>query len=200
MSYPRLSSKSNPYLADLDVCLMLEFQKGNRDAFETLMRKYYPPILNFIYRMLGDRNSAEDLTQEVFIRVYKSAARYSAKSAFKTWLYLIARNLTLNECRRRKRWLTQPLHSSEQEPPRQFEDKAYPRPDEELLNKEKSGLIQQAIDALPPKQRLAVILRAYDNFSYEEIARTLEVSAKAVKSLLNRARETLKERMPDLNE
>ena len=88
--------KTASYLADPDVESMLALKKGDRDAFDILMRKYYPHILNFVYRFLGNRQLAEDLTQDIFMKVYKSARRYRPRSKFKTWLYTIAKITCLN--------------------------------------------------------------------------------------------------------
>ena len=95
--------KDKSYLADPDVECMLKVKKGDRVAFEILMRKYYPRILNFVYRFLGNRQLSEDLTQDVFLKVYKSARRYRPRSKFQTWLYTIAKNSCLNELRRNRR-------------------------------------------------------------------------------------------------
>ncbi|MCK5083475.1 MAG: sigma-70 family RNA polymerase sigma factor, partial [Candidatus Omnitrophica bacterium] len=102
MFFLTLEDKSNPYLSDPDVRLMLEFQSGNKASFETLMRKYFPRLINFIYRYVSDREAAEDLAQEVFIRIYKSGSSYSPQSKLQTWIFTIARNLSLNELRRNK--------------------------------------------------------------------------------------------------
>ncbi len=180
---------------------MLEVKKGNKAAFEALMQKYYPRILNFIYRFLGSKAVAEDLTQEVFMRVYKSAAGYKPRSLLQTWIYTIAKNVSLNELRRRKDFvlpLDEKFSSEESELKKEMQDPNSSGPDEELIQKERITVIRAAIKDLPPNQRMAVILRRYDEFSYAEIAKTLNVSDKAVKSLLNRAKENLKIRLANL--
>ena len=178
---------------------MLKVKEGNRTAFEELMRKYYPRILNFIYRFVGgDNAAAEDLAQEVFMRVYNSARRYKPRSQFQTWIYTIAKNVGLNELRRNKR-LPLSLHEAfgtgEKELNREIEDRNVPLPDQEVIQKEKVAEIRAAINNLPKNQRIAVILKRYEGFSYAEIATTLDVSNKAVKSLLSRAKENLKNRL-----
>ena len=190
-----LSDKSNPHLCDPDVRLMLEFQKGNKASFETLMRKYFPRLLNFIYRHVSNRETAEDLVQEVFIRVYKSGSHYKPQSKFQTWVFTIARNLSLNELRRYKHKVVSidaTLSSDDGELKRQVEDPRSASPDEDMLRKEKAAAVKAAINNLPENQRVAVLLRRYEQFSYEDIARTMNVSVKAVKSLLSRAKESLR--------
>ena len=173
---------------------MLEFQKGNKPAFETLMHKFYPRVLNFIYRFVGSREVAEDLTQEVFIRVYKTAASYRPQAKFQTWLFTIAKNLSLNELRRRK-WkmfsIDATLDLPHGEIKRQLEDSAAINSKNEMERQELVEQVKAAINELPENQRLAVILRRYEDFSYEEIAATMGTSVKAVKSLLNRAKSQL---------
>jgi RNA polymerase sigma-70 factor (ECF subfamily) len=177
---------------------MLEFQPGSRPAFEALMHKYYPLVLNFIYRFLANIETAEDLTQEVFIRVYKSGSHYKPKSKFRTWLYTIAKNISLNELRKNKNFiisLDEPVTFDSDGLKRQSADQNQSNPDKDMIRKEKATLIRQAINDLPDNQRMAVILGRFDDFSYAEIAATLGVSEKAVKSLLSRAKENLKRKL-----
>jgi len=174
---------------------MLEFQAGRKDSFETLLRKYYPRLLNFIYRFVGNREAAEDLTQEVFIKVYQGASGYQPHAQFKTWLYTIARNISLNALRKNKNSgfsLDEDIDCEGDSLKRQLPDTRNLNPKEELVQKETARVVQEAIQALPENQRLAVILRRYEEFSYEEIAKTMNVSVEAVKSILNRAKENLK--------
>ncbi len=190
--------KINPYLSDPDVCLMLEFQRGDQASFEALMHKYYPRLLNFIHRFVGQREIAEDLTQEVFMKVYQAVSAYRPQSKFQTWIYTIAKNISLNELRRNRGSvvsLDEPFSSQEGELKRDVEDPSGARPDEDLLRQETMRAVRQAIHALPENQRMAVILRRYEQFSYEEIAQTMRVSVEAVKSLLSRAKENLKEKL-----
>lgn len=193
--------KPNPYLSDPDVQLMLAFQNGSRSTFETLMQNYYPRILNFINRFVADKEIAEDLTQEVFLRVFKYGPRYKPKSKFQTWLYTIAKNICLNELRKNKDFvasLDEPVTIGKEDLQIQIDDPKSCGADEELIRKEKAMVIRQAINNLPENQRMAVILRRYDNFSYAEIAETLGVSDKAVKSLLSRAKVNLRCRLSGL--
>lgn len=173
---------------------MLEFQKGDQASFETLLRKYYPKIFSFIYRFVGSRETAEDLTQETLIRVFHSRKTYRPQAKFQTWVYTIAKNISLNELRRSRRKHVS-LTGGDGESAvllRQLEDPAFPRPDRALMQEELQSLIRTAINSLPENQQLAVVLRRYEEFSYEEIARVLKCSVSAVKSLLNRAKEQLK--------
>jgi RNA polymerase sigma-70 factor (ECF subfamily) len=193
-----MNDETNPYLSDPDVRLMLEFQGGHQPSFETLMRKYFSRLLNFIYRYVGDRETAEDLTQEVFICVYKSGPRYQPQSKFQTWVFTIARNLSLNELRRHKHHivsLDENVFSETERLKCQARDAHGTSLDQELLKEERKSAIRAAINDLPESQRVAVLLRRYEQFSYEEIARTMSISVKAVKSLLNRAKGNLKDRL-----
>lgn len=190
--------KPNPFLDDPDVRLMLEVQGGNKHSFDALMHKYYPRLFNFIFRFVGRREIAEDLTQEVFLKVYHTASRYRPKSKFQTWVYTIAKNISLNELRHHKRTvisLDEPFVSDDGPMERQMEDTAAPRADEQILREEAAAAVREAIDSLPQNQRMAVILRRYEQFSYEEIAQTIRLSVKAVKSLLSRAKESLKNKL-----
>ncbi|MBN1869102.1 MAG: sigma-70 family RNA polymerase sigma factor [Candidatus Omnitrophica bacterium] len=162
------------------------------------MHKYFPRLLNFIYRYVSDRETAEDLTQEVFIRVYKSGPHYRPQSKFQTWLFTIARNLSLNELRRNKHKavsLDEAYSTEKGKIKPQWEDPNSVSPDEDMLRREKAAAVKAAIDSLPESQRVAVLLRRYEQFSYEEIAQTMKLSSKAVKSLLSRAKENLKAKL-----
>ena len=194
----RYFQKSNPYLSDPDVQRMLDVQRGSKVAFEALMRHYYPRILNFIYRFVGNHSTAEDLTQEVFMRVYNNARKYRPKSGFQTWIYTIAKNVALNDLRRGRRFaysLDEPTSGDGHKIYRETENSEALSPDEKIIQKEKAVRIRAAIGKLPDNQKVAVILRRYEEFSYAEIAATLNVSDKAVKSLLSRAMQNLKNRL-----
>ncbi len=189
------------YTTDPDVQLMLDFQAGDKQAFETLMRKYFPRVLNFIYRYVGQRELAEELTQEVFIKVYKTAHKYTVKSKLQTWLFTIAKNASLNELRRhhhRDYSLDASVEGDEGSMSGQHMDQRAVDPSQALLDKERSLQIREAILSLPDNQRAAVLLRRYEQMSYDEIAAALKIGPKAVKSLLNRAKENLRERLKHL--
>ena len=197
------SNQGASYLDDPDVQLMLAFQKGDVASFEKLMVKYFKPLLNFIYRMIGNRETAEEITQEVFIRVYKSAFLYEPRSKFRTWAYTIARNLSLNSIRDKKKnthSLDESFESEDGVMSRQVEDVTVEKPDEALLLKEKNAVIMDAIHSLPENQRTAVLLCRFEGLSYEDISKTMGTSVEAVKSLLSRAKENLKIRLRGLVE
>jgi len=181
---------------DPDAGLMLRVKRGDRQAFEELVNKYKHPVINLIYRTLGDPVEAEDLAQNVFVQVYKSAERYRVSAKFTTWLFTIARNLCLNEIRRRSRHpaesLDAPHPEHEDQPRHQIEDLKTASPPDALLQEELEQKIQQALLELPENQRLAILLCRQGELSYEDIARVLGCSLSATKSLIHRGRESLK--------
>jgi len=182
---------------DPDAVLMLRVKRGDRTAFTELVQKYQQPVMNFIYRTLRDETEAEDLAQNVFLQVYKSRARYRQTAKFSTWLFTIARNLCLNELRRRSRHPAESLeetHPDNEDQPRlQIEDHAALSPSEKLLQGELSRKIADAVAGLPENQRSAILLCRQEDLSYEEMATILGCSLSATKSLIHRGRETLKE-------
>ncbi len=184
---------------DPDADLMLRVKQGDMIAFEELVEKYKQPVINLIYRTLPDATEAEDLAQNVFIQVYKSAHRYQVAARFSTWLYTIARNLCLNEIRRRSRHPADSLdevHSeNDDQPARQFEDVKIFTPPDTLLQGELADKIEEALAELPENQRTAILLCRQDELSYEEIAVILGCSLSATKSLIHRGRETLKQKL-----
>jgi RNA polymerase sigma-70 factor (ECF subfamily) len=183
---------------DPDAELMLRVKRGDLAAFEQLVQRYQQPVLSLVYRSLPDAEEAEDLAQAVFVQVYKSAARYQPTARFSTWLFTIARNLCLNELRRRSRHPTDPLEPHDPdagEPTRQYPDVRTAGPVESLLEGELESKIAEAIRALPETQRTALLLCQQDELSYEEIAAILGCSLSATKSVIHRARETLKARL-----
>ena len=184
---------------DPDAALMLRVKEGDMDAFEALVEKYKQPVANLIFRTIKDASEAEDLAQNVFVQVFKSAHRYQVSAKFSTWLYTIARNVCLNEIRRRSRHPADSLdaHHPEQEehPLRQYEDpKSFPAPDH-LLQDELFAKVEQAVAELPETQRTALLLCREEELSYEEIAEVLGCSLSATKSLIHRGRETLKQKL-----
>ena len=184
---------------DPDAELMRRVKRGDRAAFEALVEKYKQPVANVLGRMLGDPVEAEDLTQGVFVQVFRSAHRYRESARFSTWLYTIARTLCLNELRRRSRHPAESLDAAHPDDPSQplhrVSDARTLSPPERLLQQELEQKIQEALDALPSNQRLAVLLCRQEDVSYEEIARILKCSLSATKSLIHRGRETLKQRL-----
>jgi RNA polymerase sigma-70 factor (ECF subfamily) len=188
-----------PVQADPDAALMLRVKKGDAAAFTTLVEKYKQPVMNVVFRTLRDETEAEDLAQNVFVQVWKSAPRYEITAKFSTWLFTVTRNLCLNEIRRRSRHpaesLDAPHPEQEDQPRHQFEDVKNVSPPETLLEDELVDKVGEAIAALPENQRTALLLCRQDELSYEEIAAVLGCSVSATKSLIHRGRETLKERL-----
>ena len=178
---------------------MLRVKRGDRAAFASLVEKYKQPVMNFVFRTLRDEIEAEDLAQNVFLQVYKSRDRYQRTAKFSTWLFTIARNLCLNEIRRRSRHPAESLEEThaenEDQPQRQYEDKKVALPTENVLLGELAAKIEEALGALPENQRTAILLCRQDELSYEEIAEVLDCSLSATKSLIHRGRETLKEKL-----
>ena len=187
-SAPSLNASDAQDLAWMDLV-----KKGDLSAFEWLIKAHQARIIGTIVKMLGDDVDAEDIAQQVFIRVWNSASRYEPSAKFTTWLFTIVRNLVFNEMRRRKRHPVQPLEREEDDRPFQTEDHQAQSPATALLDAEMHAAIQAAIDSLPEVQRMAVVLRRYQDVSYEEIAAILNLSVPAVKSVLFRARADLRE-------
>jgi RNA polymerase sigma-70 factor (ECF subfamily) len=183
--------------ADPDADLMRRVKRGDAQAFAALVDKYKQPIMNLLGRTLRDPIEAEDLAQNVFVQVFKSADRYRESAKFSTWLFTIARNLCLNELRRRSRHPAEPIDRPHPEfadqPAQQFEDRKTFSPPEAMLQSELEEKIEQALAGLPENQRTALLLCRQEELSYEEIAAVLGCSVSATKSLIHRGRETLKQ-------
>jgi RNA polymerase sigma-70 factor (ECF subfamily) len=188
-----------PAEQDPDAALMLRVRQGDTHAFAELVDKYKQPVINVAARMLRDPTEAEDLAQNVFVQVYKSAHRYQVASKFSTWLFTIARNLCLNEIRRRSRHPADSIDAGhpdqEDQPLHQFEDKKTFSPPDSLLHGELEAKIEEALAELPENQRTAILLCRQDELSYEEIAEVLGCSLSATKSLIHRGREFLKQKL-----
>ena len=178
--------------------LMARIAKGDADAFEILVNRHQGSILNLVYRYIGDRTQAKDLSQEVFIRVWKSAETYRPEAKFTTWLYRITANLCFNELKasRRKKWFS--FNWSDEDGEHTLEetlaDRA-PSAEDLLLEKERTRQISDALQSLPDNQRMALVLKRYDDLSYQEIAQVIGCSVSAVESLLVRAKRTLQEKL-----
>lgn len=184
---------------DPDAALMLRVKQGDSSAFAELVDKYKRPVMNLAQRMLRDSVEAEDLSQNVFVQVYKSAHRYQVSSKFSTWLFTIARNLCLNEIRRRSRHPAESIDAAhpeqEDQPLQQYEDTKTAPPPENVLQSELAQKIEEALADLPENQRTAILLCRQSELSYEDIAEVLGTSLSATKSLIHRGRETLKQRL-----
>lgn len=177
-----------------DAELMQRTASGDERAFEELIERYQMLVIGTIAKMLGDASTAEDLAQQVFIRVWQAAPRYRATAKFTTWLMTITRNLVFNETRRRGRARLFPMEH-EDGTPREIHDLRSVEPGHRLQEKELQDAIEMAIASLPEQQRLALILRRYEDMAYEEIAAVLETTVPSVKSLLFRAREALRSKL-----
>src|SRR4051812_27709351 len=178
-----------------DIRLMGLVSAGEDRAFEELVERHQRLVVGTVGRMLGSHSDAEDIAQQVFVRVWKSAKRYEPRAKFTTWLLKITRNLVFNELRRRKRHATTPLQPDPAGEELQIADQREQTPDASLLEQELQRAIAAAIGELRESQRMAVVLRRYEELSYEEIAEVLGQSVPAVKSLLFRARTELRERL-----
>jgi RNA polymerase sigma-70 factor (ECF subfamily) len=184
-------------MARSDVQLMLDVKAGDEQSFELLLRRYRTPLVNFLYRMVRDSAVAEDLAQEVFLRVYRARKDYAPSAKFTTWMFRIATNLALNSVRdnryRQSEISMDQAVSVGDDERRSMEVRDLtPTVEQVLVARSRSEMILRAIDALPAKQRAAVLLHKYQELDYDEIARILECSESALKSLLFRAYETLR--------
>ncbi len=184
-----------------DAAIMLQLRAGNMDAFDVLLGKYRKPIIHFMYRMVHNQAVAEELAQEVFLRVYRSRETYRAEARFSTWLYRIATNLGVNHARdtRHERtastvYLDEPDSDTGTTP-----DVADMTPSAEanLLRRERMNAIRQHVMALPERQKTAVIMHKYEGLDYKQIGDVLKLSESATKSLLFRAYQTLREKLKD---
>jgi RNA polymerase sigma-70 factor (ECF subfamily) len=172
--------------------IMIEVAGGNLAAFRTIVEFHHKPLISFIARFTGDRDSAEDIAQEVFLRVFKAAKGYKPQAKFKTWLFTIATNLCLNEIRDIK---SSPKFVDLSD----WHEHEYPiispdafSPQKAAENAELNTAVRKAISNLPENQRIAILLRQYNEFSYGEISKIMGVSTSAVESLIQRARQSLK--------
>ena len=184
---------------ETDLELMLRVARGDEGSFGELLRRHRAPLTNYFCRMLRDPALAEDLAQEVFLRVYQARERYRPDARFTTWLYRIATNLALNAIRDRKGEVPQSEEESSEGGPsatRLVDSK--PNVEQQLMQSDRERLIRRAVEELPERQRAAVILHKYQDVDYQQIAKVLGVSESAVKSLLFRAYESLRTRLEPL--
>ena len=180
---------------EIDIALMLRVGQQDEQAFEELITRHQNAVIGTAAKMLNSTSEAEDIAQQVFIRLWKSASRYQVKAKFTTFLYTITRNLVFSETKRKQRKKEHSLEQQQEDSYTVIEDKNSQSPGEEILQAELKAKIDEAIMILPEKQRLAVIFRRYENMPYEEISDILELSVSAVKSQLFRARNTLREHL-----
>jgi RNA polymerase sigma-70 factor (ECF subfamily) len=184
----------NPSISPVDspepeIEWMARIRDGDMEALRLLVETHQARVIGTISKMLGSDAESEDLAQQVFIRIWKSAPRYRPTARFTTWLFRITRNLVFNELRRKRHFTDQPEEVPE---PTERTDK---EPDQVLLGEELQLAIRDAINLLPESQRMAIILRRYEEMPYEEIAKVMETTVPAVKSILFRARAELRERL-----
>jgi len=178
-----------------DVRLMRLVGSGDTQAFEELVERHQSLVAGTVARMLGSNSEVEDIAQQVFIRVWKSAGRYTPRAKFTTWLLKITRNLVFNELRRTRRRAQVPIQTESEAAEIPLKDETSPMPDASLLENELQEAIEKAITELPERQRMALILRRYEELNYEQIAEILDLSVPAVKSVLFRARTELRVRL-----
>lgn len=180
---------------NLDAHLMLRIRGGDSRAMEELIRRHQDAVYATVANMLRSGGDAEDIAQQVFIRIWKGAATYEPSSKFTTWMFTIVRNLVFNELRRQKRKPVLSSDALEEENGMILSIDNAPPPDIALEHRELSQAVEDAIASLPEQAALAIQLRRYENLSYEEIAQVLDTSVSATKSILFRARNMLKEKL-----
>ena len=199
LSESSLQKASKYELLDPDVRLMLQVREGSAAAFEALVEKHQKRLVMVLEHLVSDRTQAEDLAQDVFLRVYRARERYVPTAKFSTWLYTITHNVASNSIRessRRKEinLVTSPSGSMPVRPlDTMAKDKSNLMPTRLAAQKEMEMVIREAIQSLGPRQRMAMLLSKYEGMSYNEIAESMELTTQAVKSLLSRARGNLKE-------
>jgi RNA polymerase sigma-70 factor, ECF subfamily len=185
-----------------DHSLLEAIRTGDEAAFREIVRRYSNPIINFVYRILGDYDRATDMAQETFFRIYQSAERYQATYSFSTYIYKIARNLAISELRQRKRRKTIPFptFSSDKEGEEievELPDQKQRLADDVMIEEERLRAASRAIASLPEKYREALVLCDIEERSYEEISEILDLNIGTVKSRINRARNLLKEKLQE---
>jgi RNA polymerase sigma-70 factor (ECF subfamily) len=181
-----------------DAQLMLRVREGDEAAFREIVEGYKQQILDLCFRYIGNQADAEEVALDVFFHLYKARETYKPEAKLSTFLYRIAVNLSLNRIRDRKRKRLLSLDFLGRDRPIDPESPETERPDAILETREREAMIRKAIDLLPEKQKTALLLRRYEEMSYEEIAAVMKTSVSAVEALLFRARETLKKKLKPL--
>jgi RNA polymerase sigma-70 factor, ECF subfamily len=201
LSAPPSLPRSEPAAAPSDVDVMLRVKTGDESAFAYLVQKYRRAMVGYMYRMCHNAGAAEELTQEVFLRVYRSRTSYEPSAKFTTWLYRIATNLAVNyarDTRHERAGNTMRLDEPDPETgttPDLADDSL--TAEEQILKRERLAAIRSKVNALPERQRVAVIMHKYQQMDYRQIASVLKLSESATKSLLFRAYETLREQLKE---
>jgi RNA polymerase sigma-70 factor (ECF subfamily) len=195
-------AQGSSHFAELeDSAIMLELSAGNMAGFDFLIQKYRKPIVNFMYRMVHNQAVAEELAQEVFLRVYRSRETYRAEARFSTWLYRIATNLGVNYARdtRHERTASTIYLDEADSDTGTTPDVADSTPGAEsaMLRRERLNAIREHVMALPERQRTAVLMHKYEGLDYKQIGDVLKLSESATKSLLFRAYQTLREKLKE---
>jgi RNA polymerase sigma-70 factor, ECF subfamily len=187
-------------LHDPDVRLMLQVREGNAAAFEELVLRYQHRLLTILEHLVGNREQAEDLAQEVFLRVFRARDRYEPEAKFSTWLFTIANNVASNSRRsyaRRKEVGVPERHNGNDSSPLALDQLAKAAsgfmPTRALDKAEQAEMVREAVKSLSGRQRMALLLSKFEGMSYQDIAQTMDLSVQAIKSLLSRARVNLKE-------
>lgn len=186
----REETETTRFEQDPDVLLMMKVARGDRAAFEELVLKYQKKVINAVYRYVGNPSVAEELAQDVFVRVYRAAETYKPEARFSTWLFTIVRNICLNYRTREGKHDQQ--MDSETEP---LLLTAANNPETEMMRKELRQRIQSALQELPETLRLPLVLNHFSQMQYEEIAKVLDISLSAVKVRIHRARLALAEKL-----
>jgi RNA polymerase sigma-70 factor (ECF subfamily) len=191
-------SDSNSYLRDPDVQLMLRAKDGDDAAFSQIVMAYQDRLISIFYHMFQNQAAAEDLVQDVFLRIYRARNGYQPTAKFSTWLFRIANNLASNARRTLGRRREVPLQSQDTgavpagPPEKMIADRSSLLPVRQAAKRETCAIVQSALETLNDRQRLAILLHKFEGMSYEDIADAMEMSQPAVKSLLARARESLR--------
>ena len=189
------------WATDPDVELMLRVRDGDTAAFRELFARHADPVVNFAARFVTNRDRAEELVQDAFFQIFRARKRYEPKARFATFLYRVVTNLCLNELRRFEyQGKLEPLEGNpgpEGESTRELPDEGAVTAHETLVGREAAGRIQAVLDRLPTSQKTALLLSRVEGFSYQEVADTLETSVSAVKSLIFRATQTLRQELAD---
>ena len=193
-----VTAANSQYLRDPDVQLMLRVKNGEEAAFVKIVARYQDRLINVFGNMIGDDELAQDLTQEVFLRIYRARNGYQPTAKFSTWMYRIANNLASNSRRSKGRRKEIQLKTNESGPlgtrpaEKLLADKSALMPTRLLDKSEMQNVVREAMDSLNERQRMALLLHRFEDLSYADIGETMEMSPQAVKSLLSRARENLR--------
>lgn len=178
---------------DADAELMVRVREGDDGAFNTLMTRYRKPVINFVYRLVQNGSAAEEIAQDVFVNIYLARQRYEPTARFSTWLFTVATNMALKHLKRKKRWISE----SEADPDAGRTYAAHPegKPSalDRVVDRELAVLVREAVRNLPEKERTAIVLCKYHDFSYQEIAQIMKCSLGAIKTHIHRGKLRLRD-------